>query len=93
MVSRIKLQVYTKISHLLDLLVDNDANSMLGYIVHTPRFAMITLVRHSFLDCTCTLKKPKYEITEHRISTTSNQIWRIASRLKKNCKIKSSISP
>lgn len=45
-----------KISHLLDLLVDNDANSMLGYVVHTACFAMITLVRHSFLDCTCTLK-------------------------------------
>lgn len=51
--------MYTlKLSNLLDLLVDNDANSMLGYIVHTSRFPMITLVRHSFLDCTCALKKP-----------------------------------
>lgn len=49
--------VYLKISHLLDLLVDNDANSMLGDVVHTSRFAMVTLVRHSFLDCTCALKK------------------------------------
>lgn len=42
--------------HLLDLLVDNDANSMLGYIVHASCFTMVALVRHSFLNGTCALK-------------------------------------
>lgn len=45
------------ICHLLDLFVDNDANSMLGYIVHTSRLTMVALVRHSFLNCTCALMR------------------------------------
>lgn len=66
---------YVKISHLLDLLVDNDANSMLGYVVHTSRFAMITLVRHSFLDCTCTLINDMQEYNSRFLS--QEQMWKV----------------
>lgn len=44
-------------SYLLDLLVDNDADSMLGYVVDTSRLAMVALVRHSFLNGTCALER------------------------------------
>ena len=36
----------------LNLLVYNDANSMLGNIVDSPSFAMVTFVGHSFLNST-----------------------------------------
>lgn len=53
--------IYTDLSlkvwYLLDLLVDNDANSMLGYVVHTSRLTMVALVRHSFLNGTCALER------------------------------------
>lgn len=48
--------VSVNMCHLLDLLVDNDANSVLGYIVHSSCFTMVALVRHSFLNGTCALK-------------------------------------
>lgn len=51
------LDASLNICHLLDLLVDNDANSMLGYVVHTARLTMVALVRHSFLNGTCALKR------------------------------------
>lgn len=46
--------------HLLDLLVDNDADSMLGYVVYSSCLAMVALVRHSFLNGTCALKKTSH---------------------------------
>lgn len=39
----------------LDLLVDNDANSMLGYVVDSASLAVVALMRHSFLNGTCAL--------------------------------------
>lgn len=44
-------------SYLLDLLVDNDADSVLSYIVDTSRLTMVALVRHSLLNGTCALKR------------------------------------
>lgn len=52
-----RLDASRNICHLLDLLVDNDANSMLGYVVHASRLTMVALVRHSFLNGTCALKR------------------------------------
>lgn len=43
--------------YLLNLLVDNNADSVLGYIVHTSCLAMVTLVGHSFLDGACALRR------------------------------------
>lgn len=42
--------------YLLDLLVDNDADSMLGYVVDAPGLAMVAFMRHTFLNGTCALK-------------------------------------
>lgn len=39
----------------LDLLVDNDADSMLGYIVDTSCLAMVAFMRHTLLNGTCAL--------------------------------------
>lgn len=50
------------ISYLLDLLVDNDADSMLGYIVDTSCLAMVALMRHTSLNGTCALKEITYSI-------------------------------
>lgn len=44
-------------SYLLDLLVDNNADSMLGYVVHTSCLAMVALVRHTLLNGSCALKR------------------------------------
>lgn len=41
--------------YLLDLLVDDDSQGMLGNIVHTARLAMVAFMRHSFLDGSCSL--------------------------------------
>lgn len=49
--------VCIKLWYLLDLLVDNDANSMLGYVVHTSRFTVVAFVRHSFLNGACALER------------------------------------
>lgn len=57
--SKVKLQYFMKSYarfHLLDLLVDNDANGMLGNIVHTSRLPMVAFMRHSFLNGTCALE-------------------------------------
>lgn len=43
------------LEYLLDLLVDYDAHSMLGNIVHTACFPMVTLMRHTLLNGTCAL--------------------------------------
>lgn len=40
----------------LNLLVDNDANSMLGYIVDSASFAVVALMGHSLLNGTCALE-------------------------------------
>lgn len=53
--------------YLLDLLVDNYTNSMLGYIVDTSCLAMIALMRHSFLNGTCALK----DITCNNVTTVT----------------------
>ena len=57
----------------LDLLVDDDADSMLGYIVDSTSLTVVALMRHSFLNGTCALesyklheKHPQY----NRIVTT-----------------------
>lgn len=39
----------------LDLLVDNNADSMLSYVVDTSCFAMVALVRHTLLNGACAL--------------------------------------
>ena len=43
--------------YLPDSLVDNDAQSVLGDIVHTARPAVVHLVGHTLLDCAKTLKQ------------------------------------
>ena len=45
--------------YLLNLFVYNDANSMLGNIVDSPGFAMVTFVGHSFLNSTHSLLERK----------------------------------
>lgn len=49
--------------YLLDLLVDNDAYSMLCNIINTSCFAMVAFMRHSLLDGSCALDK-KMEFLE-----------------------------
>lgn len=44
-------------SYLLDLLVDNDADSMLGYIVDASCLAVVAFMRHTFLNGSCALKQ------------------------------------
>lgn len=44
------------IFYLLDLLVDNDADSMLGYVVDTACLAVVAFMRHTFLNGTCALE-------------------------------------
>lgn len=41
--------------YLLDLLVDNDAYSMLCDIIDAARLAMVALMRHAFLNGSCAL--------------------------------------
>lgn len=55
------------IYYLLDLLVDNDAHSMLGNIVDTSCLAMVALMRHTFLNGACALKLIIYEDTSMHI--------------------------
>ena len=43
----------------LDLLVDDDADGMLGYIVDSASLAVVALMRHSFLNGTCALESNK----------------------------------
>lgn len=41
--------------YLLDLLVDNDAYSMLRDVINASRFAVVALMRHAFLNGSCAL--------------------------------------
>lgn len=43
--------------YLLDLLVNNDTDSMLGYVVNSSRFAMVALMGHTLLNGTCALER------------------------------------
>lgn len=50
---------YTEFHYLLNLLVNNNAHSMLSNIIHPSSLAMVTLVGHAFLNSTHTLLEAK----------------------------------
>lgn len=58
--------------YLLDLLVHNDANSMLGYVVYASRFTMVAFVRHSFLNGACALERERHHSAMFNTQTLSS---------------------
>lgn len=50
---------YMEFLYLLNLLVNNNAHSMLSNIIHPSSLAMVTLVGHAFLNSTHTLLRRK----------------------------------
>lgn len=52
---------YTKnFCYLLNFLVNNNTHSVLSNIIHPSSLAMVTLVRHTLLNCTHTLLKQEW---------------------------------
>lgn len=51
------------------MLVDDDANSMLGNVVHASRLPMVAFMRHTFLNGTCALER---QSNKNKIVTTKN---------------------